>query len=279
MEFWSSTDFAYTCLRDVARTETLGAMINTVVRPGDVVLDAGAGTGILSLFAARAGAAKVYAVEMDPVLCRHLERTVARNGYASVIEVVQSDVREFDQPVDVALIELVETGLIDESLVETWNALLERGVIRPETKTFPCAYTTFVEPVRIQHERYGFSIDAVAHEWLFYADRPDMWGPSTIEPLAPAEQVWHGDLVGSPLEPRVEQVVRFSGDLAGTDAIRLTGLMDLPDGTRHGEFASLNGAKIIPIDPPPTADAALRISYVMSASLTSLELAWEQSSD
>ena len=52
--FWSSTDFPYTCLRDRRRTATLAEVVTATVRPGDVVLDAGAGTGILALYAARA---------------------------------------------------------------------------------------------------------------------------------------------------------------------------------------------------------------------------------
>ena len=40
-DFWSSTDFPYTCLRDRSRTETLAAVVQATVRPGDTVLDAG----------------------------------------------------------------------------------------------------------------------------------------------------------------------------------------------------------------------------------------------
>ena len=42
-------------LRDDVRNEAYRAAINKVVKPGDTVIDMGAGSGILSLFAAQAG--------------------------------------------------------------------------------------------------------------------------------------------------------------------------------------------------------------------------------
>jgi predicted RNA methylase len=86
-----------TMLCDRVRTEAFRRAIDSVVRPGDVVLDVGAGTGILSLFAARAGAERVYAVERTTVAVLAQELAAA-NGVAEVVQVIHGDLRDIDLP-------------------------------------------------------------------------------------------------------------------------------------------------------------------------------------
>ncbi len=78
-------------IMDRIRTEAFRRAIDSSVRPGDVVLDVGAGSGILSVFAAKAGAARVYAVEQTTIAAL-AEELAAANGVADVVQVIQADI-------------------------------------------------------------------------------------------------------------------------------------------------------------------------------------------
>ena len=82
-----------TMIRDRVRTEAFRRAIDAVVRPGDTVLDVGAGSGILSLFAAQAGAARVYAVEQTTIAVL-AQQLAAANGFADIVQVIQGDILE-----------------------------------------------------------------------------------------------------------------------------------------------------------------------------------------
>jgi predicted RNA methylase len=127
--------------------------IERVVRPGDTVLDVGAGSGILSLFAASAGARRVYAVEIDHLLATALRTTIARNGMAGVVEVVEGDVLEADlpAPVDVVVAEIIDTGLLDELQAPALNRLRARGVVGRDTRLVPSRCRTRLQLVRADH--------------------------------------------------------------------------------------------------------------------------------
>ncbi len=64
--------------------------LEDVLQPGDAVLDAGCGSGILSIAAARMGASHVDAFDIDPIATRATEENASLNDLATPIHVVTS---------------------------------------------------------------------------------------------------------------------------------------------------------------------------------------------
>lgn len=65
-------------------------LLDGAVRDGDRVLDVGAGSGILSIAAARLGAGEVVAVECDPTAAQTLAENVERNGVEGRVACVEA---------------------------------------------------------------------------------------------------------------------------------------------------------------------------------------------
>jgi protein arginine N-methyltransferase 3 len=114
-------------IEDRVRTEGYRDFIemNRSVFAGKTVLDVGCGTGILSLFCARAGARKVFAVDNSSIAARAKE-IIAKNGYEDRIEVIQGRVEDFNtqrligkQKVDIIISEWMGYGLLFEGMLDS----------------------------------------------------------------------------------------------------------------------------------------------------------------
>ena len=110
-------------LKDTVRTRTYQRAI--MDNPNDfknkIVLDIGAGTGILSIFAAKAGAKHVYAIEFAEIAIFARE-IIKQNGLEDKITVIKGKMEEINLPVpkvDIIISEWMGYFLLYESMLDS----------------------------------------------------------------------------------------------------------------------------------------------------------------
>jgi len=133
-------------LRDTVRCKAFQKAITDVVTPGCTVLDVGAGTGLLSMFAAQAGAKVVYAVEQTKI-AEVARMIVKKNGYSDRITIFQGDMADINLPqkVDVIVSEWLGSYGVDENLLPVVVAARERW-LKPGGKMVPESVTAWMAP-------------------------------------------------------------------------------------------------------------------------------------
>jgi len=145
-------------LSDSARTETYQRAIEASVRPGNVVIDVGSGTGILAMFAARAGARKVYSIEPTGMI-ELAKRIAKRNGLAERIEFIQAKVEEVELPekADCLVSEWLGVFALEENMLPC-IAHARDHLLKPEGQLLPQEVGLFlalVEEEELYEKRIG----------------------------------------------------------------------------------------------------------------------------
>jgi len=139
-------------LQDSVRTSTYQRAIveNPDDFQGKVVMDLGAGSGILSFFSVQAGAEKVHAVEASSMA--EVVRLLSNSNpfLTKKVEVISRPVEtittsELDGQVDVLVSEPIGTFLFNERMIESYLCARDR-FLKPGGKMFPNVGTICIAP-------------------------------------------------------------------------------------------------------------------------------------
>jgi histone-arginine methyltransferase CARM1 len=139
-------------LNDLVRTSKYkdGILNNAIDFKGKIVMDVGCGSGILSIFAAQAGAKKVYAIEASN-MAKSARLLVAHNKLSEIIEVIQMKIEEIAEDlipassIDIIVSEPLGTYLFNERMLETYVIARDR-FLKPEGLMFPTESNFFIIP-------------------------------------------------------------------------------------------------------------------------------------
>ncbi|XP_062974870.1 protein arginine N-methyltransferase 3 [Elgaria multicarinata webbii] len=110
-------------IKDKVRTEGYRDFIyqNPHIFRDKIVLDVGCGTGILSMFAAKAGAKKVIGVDQSEIIYQAMD-IIRLNGFEDTISLIKGRIEEVDLPVekvDVVISEWMGYFLLFESMLDS----------------------------------------------------------------------------------------------------------------------------------------------------------------
>ena len=163
--------------------------IAATVRPGDVVVDIGAGTGVLSFLACTAGAKRVYAAESGPVIDLARELSEA-NGFGDRIVFMPewSTAIEIPEPADVVITETIGNAAFDEGIV-AWTIDARRRFLRSGGRILPRSVELWM---------------AAAESWDDHAEVSDWSAPSLPVDYSAARSraektLWRADLAANDL--------------------------------------------------------------------------------
>ncbi len=125
----------------------------------------GTGSGVLAMFAADAGAKKIYAVENDPKNILTLKKTFASNSYGGVIEIIEGDVTKVPLPerVDVIVGEMIATGLIEELQIQAMNNMLQYS--KDDTKVVLNKMENYIDLVCNNDTFYNHKFPVIRYEY------------------------------------------------------------------------------------------------------------------
>ncbi len=152
-------DFHELLLNDEPRMHAYKEAIRSTVRPGDIVVDVGTGTGILAIWALQAGATHVHAIELNETILQQARHMMATNGFETRCSFYQDVSYRVVLPerCDLMISEII--GNIGDN--EDFLAILmdaKRRFLKEGGRMIPRIVTSFLTPVEAVNAHHQIKI-------------------------------------------------------------------------------------------------------------------------
>lgn len=265
------------CLTDTGtRLDQYARALAHTIHAGDVVIDIGAGTGILSFMACAAGASRVYAVEASDAIA-YGEVLASRSRYTNLVTFIHAASSQATLPerADVIVADIHDTfGLQTHGL----GALLDARdrLLKPGGSIVPSHVDLLAAPVEA-HDLYRRSVD-IWHQQVHGVDLTPLRGlavnqryparfapPQLLAPPAPVGSLALATARGVHAGGSAAFVAARSGTMHGVCGCFVTTLADnITIGNVPGDSHTTNFAQaFFPIETPQPIDRGDRIAIAI----------------
>lgn len=146
------------------RLDKFKQAIQRVVKKGDYVVDIGTGSGVLAILAAKAGANRVTAIDVNPESLQYAKKAAKMNAVENVVEFFEGSYSNFtsDQKADVVICEMLSSIMLVEQQIPACYHAVEK-ILKTDGVILPQEITVFIVPVecpeiwdRFQYEDLQF---------------------------------------------------------------------------------------------------------------------------
>jgi len=193
-------DWHILMLNNQVRNVAFYRAIADTIQPGDLVLDIGTGTGLLSMMAARLGAGHVYTCEFNPVLYQKALEIIHLNGFSNQITVFNKlsfDLTPQDIPsCEVLVTETIADDVFGENILKIVDDAQKR-LLKPQAKIIPQTVRVYLALVESRHwmeklwvfpdNTCGFDLSPInEHQgtWLYVTPKDRPYYQMLSEPIA-----------------------------------------------------------------------------------------------
>ena len=195
-----------------SRIEKFRQAIQNLVNEGNYVVDIGTGSGVLAILAAKAGAGRVTAIEVNPESLQYAKEAAQMNGVDHLIEFVEGNFLDFrpKEKADIVICEMLSSIMLVEQQIPA-SVHASRKILKPNGKMLPQEVTVYVVPVECPEIWGRFQFGDLKFPRVVQTATPD-----ATKDLADMQVLVSFDLTNLKKDNSVDEVLSFTMVDSGT---------------------------------------------------------------